>query len=232
MRKISINVYTLSGIEQHYEIDILTPIKEFIKKIICTHKDYSDKKKFNPHLVDLINTRLIHCGKTLDHQKTFQDYKEFLYKSNNPYKMHIVPRGGTIDENIDHISNLVNEFNIDEQEKILRSSSPISIRNSSESKIRNDRHLNIRSCSSSNSYSGSNSFLENQINRIDQRQRTDLLQQACELLNDISKYMKELYETNPTENSEKLEKILQSLSCIDGKLEQIIDNNTPVNSID
>jgi len=231
--KISVDAYTLSGIGQIYEIDIGTSIREFVRTVIETHRAYSDKKKFNIGLVDWNNTRLIYNAKTLDHFKTFEEYTEFQYKSKGPYKMHIVPRGGSIGENLDQLDKIDDSFEELESKKTTRPSSPISIKTSSFGRMGSDRYTVSRSFPGTNSFPGSSSspgngsFLENQINRIDRRQRSDSLKQVSDSLCDISNYLKDLSVVPETDSSDKLDKILQVLVSIDTKLNRLIDMGTP-----
>jgi len=224
--KVSIDVYTLSGINQLYEIDIGTTISEFIKMIIQTHKAYIDKRKFDIARVDWHGTRLIHNGKSLEHLKTFEEYTEFQYKSKGPYKLHIVPRGGSVGEDM---NKLADDFDNFDPKKITRPSSPITIKSSNVSISNSGTRLSYERPVVSQSYPGTNSFLESQINRLDRRQRSDSLKQVSESLSNISNYLKDLSISETSESSDKLEKIIQMLSSIDGKLTRLIDMGTPTN---
>jgi hypothetical protein len=212
--KISIDVCTLGGIRQIYEIDVSLKIKDLIKTIVKTHEAFSDSNKFNINLVEWDQTRLIYNGKSLDQKKTLEEYTDFKYKLKDAHKMHIVPKGGDVTREPDK-ANM--EILINKSQQSQKISSPISIKSSSISRADSDRYV-------SKSFPGTGSFLENQINRIDRRQKFDSLKNMSDSLSDISGYMKDLSETQ--EPSDKMDKILQMLVIIDTKLNRIIESGT------
>ena len=217
--RIAIDVVTLNGIAHHYDIDISQKISELIKHIINTHEAFTKTTKFDPQLVELNKTKLIYNGKTLDHSKSLEEYTDFQYKpKGGNYKIHIVAKGGDVSNSpIDESELLSNS-----QTNIKRSTSPISINSISVSvgsRLPTDHSF-------SRSFPGtSTSFLDNQINRLDRRQRTDSLRQVSESLNDISQFLRESSDT--TESSERLDKVMQILGSIDSKLGKLIEMGTP-----
>src|SRR5580692_2302712 len=149
--KVMLDVYTLDGTNQAYEVDLEMTIDQLIRRIIISHRGLIEKKDFDPKKADLVNTRLIYNNKSLDHGKSLEKYTEFQYKAKGSYKMHIIPKGGKIDPKMEDQSPTTEYLK----------SSPISIKYGS---------LSHRNNSNSRSYPGSNSgnsFLDNQINRID-----------------------------------------------------------------
>jgi hypothetical protein len=232
--KIQVDVVSLLGCSQIYEFDSGTLILELIKEIIRTHKSFTDSKKFQSDLVDLQNTKLMYNGRTLDIRKTLEDYDSFQYKSRNPYKMHIITRGGQISESSMSPPNkspfhgpssplhshlppgpILNGFSPPSSSGEgltepygfgLHRSSPILIGRSPDQ----------------------NSFLENQINRINQRQRSISLRQ-------ISDSFAEIKENLITNDNFDLSQIGSILASIDNKLSILVDNyetsQSPNNSL-
>ena len=205
---ISIEVSTLSGQTQIYDVDSGDKIINLIKHIITTHKSLSDPKAFQANFVDLKTTKFIYNGKTLDNQKTLEDYTEFQFKSENAYKIHLIIRGGH-----GHAHDTTNE----DASCFSQSSKPIPI---------NMLHHK----SGSNSCPGTSSFLENQINRLDTRQRSASIINVSESFVEISEQLKGLTSHNPNQSpisKEKLDKITQLLASIDLKLTTIIEFGPP-----
>ena len=214
--RIPIDVYTLNGLNYHYDIDIGVKIIDIIRHILATHKAFEETPKFNPQLVDINQVKLIYNGKTLDQSKTLEEYTEFQYKpKGGGYKMHIVVKGGeVIAEPSDSSEPPCTSYT----QTNNRSSSPISIKNHSgsvSSRVINDKNA-------SRSFPGTSSFLDSQINRLDRRQRKDSLKQVSDSVNHISQFLKDFTETG--ESSERLDKIMQMLVSIDAKLNQLIEN--------
>ena len=219
--KVLIDIYNLNGNGYRYDIDVGMKIEDLIKHVVNTHPVFAETKTFSPRLVDLKQTRLIHNGKTLESSKTLEEYIEFQYKSKNcnPYKMHIVIKGGPITpENIDEYENMLGPH------LTKKTTSPISIKIPV---VTNHVDCNSSDREGSRSFPSSNSFLESQINRLEKRQKADSLKQVSDSISDISNFITDLSENqqfsdNP-QQFDKLEKILQILSCIDIKLNKLIE---------
>ena len=218
--KILIDVYNLNGVGQIYEIDIGMKIIDIIEHIINTHHGFTEIKNFDPKLIDLKQTRLIYNSKTLEHSKTLEEYVEFQYKSKNmtAYKMHII----TKEKSIVQDSSAKSE-EIDKQSN-RTTSIPITVNSCS---FPDYRITGIIDKESSFSFPGTNTFLENQINRLEKRQRNETLRQVSESLNDISNFINDFDDDQESsgnfQNSDKLEKIIQLLSSIDLKIDKLIE---------
>lgn len=171
---ISINVCTLTGIGHLYQIDSGININKFIRHVVCTHPCFSDTNKFNPGNVVLEQTSLIYNGQRLDHNKSFEQYPELQYKSETPFKMHIMTKGGEVEKSqLTH--SLTPTLRPLAAAATTRHSSPIQIKPFS---------LPARAVSErgqSGSYTGS--FLESQINRIDRefKARSDSVSEGISL---------------------------------------------------
>ena len=219
--KVSIDICDLNGNGSRYDIDVGMKIEDLIKHVVYTHPSFAETKIFSPRLVDLKQTRLIHNGKTLESSKTLEEYTEFQYKSKNcnPYKMHILIKGGPITpENIDEYENMLGPH------LTKKTTNPISIKIPI---IMNHGDGNSSDKESARSFPCSNSFLESQINRLEKRHKTDSLKQVYDSISDISNFITDLSENQQLSDNpqqfDKLEKILQILSSIDTKLDKLIE---------
>lgn len=225
--KICIDVHTLGGINQVYDVDIGIKVNDLIKHVITTHKTFQDKKKFNINLIDMKACRVICNGKSLEHFKTLEEYVEFQYKSPTPHKIHFIHKGGEIAN--DRPTLAINDSAIFVKE-IGGKATPITIKSSSSSS--NMSRLNQDGLVSK-SFPGTSSFLENQINRLDKRPKVetenDSLKQVSESLSEIKNYIKECSEKEP---SDRYEKIMQMLLAVDGKVNRLLDSSFTPRSCD
>lgn len=197
MSQIAIEVYTLEGVSQLYHIDLGMHISDLIVHIVKTHAALGD---LYVGTIDWARTRLIYNNKTLEPTKTLEQYTEFQFKAKGPYKMHIMPKGGEPPKG---------QTAQKEREVETQRSSPISIR-SCVPRNRNMAYV-------SKSYPGANSFLDNQINLLDQKHKTETLRQLSTSITEITECLKQ------SNSEDRLEQIFVMLQTIDHKLTLLIN---------
>lgn len=216
--QVTLEVCTLTGLGKMYEVNLDLPVIDLIKLVVETHPSYSNSQSFDIKNVDWSGTRLMLNGKTLDHFRVLETYAEFHVNSKGKsYKLHIIVKGGSI-------SNQLNEDNSDSDVDITPSSlghkepsSPISIKPHFNS---GQRDKILSQSFPGTSSSPTTSFLENQINRIDRRSKSDQVKFVNDSLNDLSNYIKSTPEIS--DHGQKLHNILTILLSIDQKLAQLI----------
>ncbi len=225
--QVTVEVCTLTGNGKLYEVDIDIPVIDLIKQIVTTHPAYSDPKSFNIKNVDWSGTRLMLSGKTLEHFRALDSYAEFHTKKPS-YKLHIIPKGGSISTQLEESSDS-DETSSSQSQYQQEPSSPISIKShfhSGPGTRMLSQSMIARSfpgtSSASASSSPTTSFLESQINRIDRRSKSDQMKLVSDSLNDLSTYLKTTPEM--IDHGQKLDSILTVLLSIDQKLALLVDS--------